>query len=121
MVAYICDFQKGGATVTAIALQDTPEAVVFWIAANEDVNEKVVHFLKNILGGLIGLDTATEEVRAKAEERTFGLAVEFGMARVKWYREALQEHLTRCLKALGNSHGSKLINLLCKYLDKTLR
>lgn len=41
-LAYICDFRKGGSTVTALALQRTNQGVVFWLAANETVKVKVI-------------------------------------------------------------------------------
>ncbi|KFY98090.1 hypothetical protein V500_01800, partial [Pseudogymnoascus sp. VKM F-4518 (FW-2643)] len=48
-LAYICDFKKGGSTVTALALQKTYQGVTFWIGANETVKPKVIEFLQKIL------------------------------------------------------------------------
>ena len=58
-LAYICDFKKGGATVTAIALEQRPAGVVFWVVANENVKGNVVKALEKILKGLVGLDGTT--------------------------------------------------------------
>src|ERR1700683_2896355 len=35
-LTYICNFKKGGTTITAIALKQWPAGVVFWVVANEN-------------------------------------------------------------------------------------
>jgi hypothetical protein len=123
-LAYICDFKKGGATVTAIALEHRPAGVVFWVVANENVKDKVVKTLKEILKGLAGLDGTTEDEKpATVEERTFRCAAELGMPRVKTYWQFMQEPLRKCLSALESEPESKqnkgkLIIPLCRYLDE---
>ena len=113
-LAYICDYQKGGATVTAIALEMRPAGVVFWVAANEDVEGKVVLSLEGILKNLAGLDgVVDEESTVTVEESTFRLAVELGMPRVKAYWQLLQGPLERCLKILeGEQSKGESISLV---------
>jgi len=118
-LAYICDFQKAGtgATVTAIALEMRPAGVVFWVAANEDVERKVVLSLEGILKNLAGLDgldgVVDEESTVTVEESTFRLAVELGMPRVKAYWQLLQGPLERCLKILeGEQSKGESISLI---------
>jgi len=53
-LANICDFKKRGTTVTAIALERRPAAVVFWVVSNVDVKDKVVKTLEEILKGWFG-------------------------------------------------------------------
>ena len=85
-LAYICDFQKGGATVTAVALEKRLANVVFWVMANEDVKLKVVLSLEGILKHLAGLDgVADEESIARVVESTFRWVVELGMPQMKAY------------------------------------
>ena len=43
-LAFICDYEKGGDTVTAIAVQHLPEHAVFWLAANTNHAVKVLKF-----------------------------------------------------------------------------
>jgi hypothetical protein len=91
-LAYICDFKTGGATVTVIALEQRPAGVVFWVVANENVKDKVVKALEEILKGLAGLDGTTgDEQAATVEESTFRCAAELGMPRVKTYWQFMQE------------------------------
>ena len=107
-LAYICDFKKGGATVTAIALEQRPAGVVFWVVANENVKDKVVKALKKILKGLAGLavdDTTGDEQAAAVEERTFRCAAELGMPRVKTYWQFMQDSLRKCLKVLESEQN----------------
>jgi hypothetical protein len=118
-LAYICDFKKGGATVTAIALEQRPAAVVFWVVSNENVKDKVVKTLEEILKGLAGLDGTTgEKQAATVEERTFRCAAELGMPRVKTYWQFMQESLRKCLGVLerepeSEQNKGELIISLC--------
>ena len=107
-LAYICDFKKGGATVTAIALEQRPPGVVFWIVANENINDNVVKALEKILKGLAGLDGATgDEQVAMVEEKTFRCAAELGMPRVESYWHSMQVSSRECLKVLAKEPESK--------------
>jgi len=107
-LAYICDFKKGGATVTAIALEQKPAGVVFWVVANENVKNKVVKALEEILKGLAGLDGTTgDEQAATVQERAFRCAAELGMPRVKTYWQFMQESLKKCLRVLEGEPESE--------------
>ena len=123
-LAYICDFEKGGATVTAIALEQRPTGVVFWVVANENVKEKVVKALGKILKGLVGLDgDTTRERAATVEKRTFRRAARLGMPRLKSYWKLMQEPLKRCLKILdrepeNEQDKGELTISLRRYLEK---
>ena len=98
-LAYVCDYEKGGTTVTAIALETRPSCVVFWVAANENVKDKVVPFLTKILKGLKGFANG-EESTATVEERIFRSAVKFGTPRIKAYWRMMQGPLEKCLECL---------------------
>ena len=119
-LAYICDFKKGGATVTAIALEQRPTGVVFWVVANENVEEKVVKVLREILKGLSGLDGGTtREQAAMVEERTFEHAAELGVPRLKFYWKLTQDSLKDCLRILESEQDKgELIIPLRRYPEK---
>ena len=103
-LAFVCDYEKGGATVTAIALQQTPAAVIFWIAANEDVKSKVKPFLETILSSLERLHSKpAESIIKEAEDKVFRCAVEFGKSRIKAYLRCMKEPLAKCRKILEKS------------------
>jgi hypothetical protein len=104
MLAYVCDYQKGGETVTAIALEQRLEGVVFWIATNEGVEEKVTRFLKELLQSLADLDGAV----AKASEKmTLKRIVEFGKKRLEAYWKIVQRLSKRCQEVLSRSGGDR--------------
>jgi hypothetical protein len=113
-LAYICDFDTGGATVTAIALEQRPAGVVFWVVANNNVKDKVVTTLEEILKGLAGLDGTTgDEQVAKVEERTFRCAAGLGMPRVKSYWRFMQKSLRNCQRVLESERNKgKLMTLM---------
>jgi hypothetical protein len=123
-LAYICNFKKGGATVTAVALEQRPAGVVFWVAANDILPDKVVPFLSDVLRDLASLDGATADHKRATETRIFASAVTFGKARMETYRKFMQEPLNRCVQALdefdGKQDKGKLTNPLGRYLDNTL-
>jgi hypothetical protein len=48
-MAYICAYQKKPGYVTAVALEDTPENIVVLLAANNDVDQQVIHFVEKVL------------------------------------------------------------------------
>jgi hypothetical protein len=80
-LAYICDFKKGGSTVTALALQKTYQGVTFWIAANETVKLKVIEFLQKILQLLKNVDSTSRET---AETQLLALVVPFNKERLDY-------------------------------------
>ena len=109
-LAFVCDYEKGGATVTAIALQQTPAAVIFWVAANEGVGSQVKPFLETILSSLEKLHSKpAESVIKEAEDKIFQCAVEFGKLRIKAYLKCMKERLDKCHKiiAMSNSHADQ--------------
>jgi hypothetical protein len=104
-LAFVCDYEKGGATVTAIALQQTPAAVILWVGANEDVKSKVKPFLEIILSSLETLRSKpAESVIKEAENGIFRRAVEFGKSRIKAYLRCMKEPLDKCRKILAKSN-----------------
>lgn len=102
-LAYICDFKKGGSTVTALALQKTYQGVTFWIAANETVKLKVIKFLQKILQLLKNVDSTSRET---AETQLLALVVPFNKERLDYYWSALKKDLPVCMKRLEDLEGS---------------
>lgn len=83
-LAYLCEYEKGGAQTTAIALQQTPQGVVYWFASNQVIGRKdTVHdFLHTTLRGLSSI--TTDHV-AQAETDLFARAVAFSAKKIKTY------------------------------------
>ena len=102
-LAYICDFKKGGSTVTALALQKTYQGVTFWIAANETVKLKVIEFLQQILQLLKNVDRTSRET---TETQLLALVVPFNKERLDYYWSALKKDLPICMERLDDLEGS---------------
>jgi hypothetical protein len=98
-LAYICDFKKGGSTVTALALQKTYQGVIFWLAANETVKFKVVAFFRQVLHLVKKVEAGAS---SKATERQLlALIVPFNKERLDYYWSALLKYLPVCIERLG--------------------
>jgi hypothetical protein len=97
-LAYICDFKKGGSTVTALALQKTNQGVVFWLAANETVKSKVVAFLSQVLRLLKQVEGSAS--RKATETKLLALIVPFNKERLDYYWSALLKYLPLCIERL---------------------
>ncbi|KAF1978218.1 hypothetical protein BU23DRAFT_379484, partial [Bimuria novae-zelandiae CBS 107.79] len=48
-LAYMCDCEKGGDTVTAIGLESKPHGHIFWVASNTNPFIKTIPFLVSLL------------------------------------------------------------------------
>lgn len=102
-LAYICDFKKGGSTVTALALQKTYQGVTFWVAANETIKPKVIEFLQQILLLLKNVDSIPRE---DIETQLQALVVLFNRERLDYYWSALERDLPLCMERLEDLEGS---------------
>lgn len=107
--AYICDFRKGGSTVTALALQRTNQGVVFWLAANETVKVEVIIFLRNVLEHLKKVELGAS--RKTTETQLLAFIVPFNNERIDYYWKALSRVLSLCIERLEALEGftSKLV------------
>lgn len=116
-LAYICDFKKGGSTVTALALQKTYQGIVFRIAANETVRPRVIEFLRKVLHLLKKIEA--EASRKGTQAQLLALIVPFNQERLDYYWSALSKEIPLCIKRLqdlGVSTG-KLVPNSAEILD----
>ncbi|KAI9649395.1 hypothetical protein NHQ30_001971 [Ciborinia camelliae] len=91
-LAYLCDYEKGGDSTTAIALQqlDTGE-IVYHVAWNKDSkSSRSVEFLEGVLGllGSMG-NMATEGEKEDTRERIFELSIKHTDKRILFYASSL--------------------------------
>lgn len=103
-LAYICDFKRGGSTVTALALQQTPQGVTFWLAANDTVKQRVMYFLQEILTVLKNMkDGVTKE---SIEAQLLNRIISFNKERLDYYWSALEDQMNLCTERLNVLEGS---------------
>jgi hypothetical protein len=92
-LAFLCDYKKGGDSCTAIALGETPQHYVFWVAANKCPEKRIVPFLIRLLKIL-------EEAHGRRDGRLltediFRISLTFARKRIKTYANSLLSDLKR--------------------------
>jgi hypothetical protein len=96
--AYLCDIKKGGATVTATALQKLPNGNILWLAMNEDIGVDLKKYADDILRRL---STAKPENKSDIQEQIFRVAVETCRPRIEFYKAEIRNLATKCRMELG--------------------
>jgi hypothetical protein len=93
-IAYICAYNKGPGFVTAAALEKTPQGIVVWLAANSNVEQRVVAFLENILESVrrVADQDNVEELNQAAllaTQTILSMIVDFQRPRLEIYRKQI--------------------------------
>lgn len=91
--AYLCDIKKGGATVTATALEKRPLSNFLWLAANERIGEDVRKYAETILSLLQHVNPDTQQA---AQDDIFKLAIDQCKNRIELYKSEMQKYAKRC-------------------------
>lgn len=108
-LAYLCDYETGGDSTTAIALQHTHQGIVYWVASNSrpacgpDTKDKTERFLQDILQDLEVLEGCTQEVREQIEAKLFEKCVAFSATRIATYIKSLKSTINSVLGLLKDS------------------
>ena len=97
-LSYVCDFEKGGDTMTAIYVASAP--LTYYIACNKTPGKKVTDFIRSLLARLASIYRQNFQQRTDEESDILGDCVGFGEKRLKTYWKLLQEPLTKCRDAL---------------------
>ena len=113
-LAYICDFMKGGSTVTALALQRTPQGVIFWISANSTVKEKTEVFLRKILQLLKKVEIKRASTKS-TEAQLLARIIPFNERRLNFYWSALKKDLPVCVERLTDLEASFVTGMSARF------
>lgn len=98
-LAYVCDYDKGGDTVTAIGLEATPQGYVFWVAANTCPVKKVIPFLRSLLLDLKGIAANSSELETHISDLA-KTCIEFARLRIKKYLQLIRKLIRECSASL---------------------
>lgn len=101
-LVYMCDYDKGGDTVTAIGLEFKPQGHIFWVASNKCPETKIVPFLKSLLIRIRQVAAASIPVPEQVEELA-AKCINFATPRIKKYKSLLRPLLRRCQHHLTES------------------
>lgn len=92
-LCWLCDYKRGGQTVTSIATEQTARASIFWIASNgNDIDQPATH-LDLILTHLGRLREASESEAYEIAYRIYTESITFSRLRVHDYCQKLK----RCI------------------------
>jgi hypothetical protein len=100
-LAYMCDYDKGGETVTALGWEFTPEKYIFWVGSNAGAKTKTIDFLVSLLTKIMHTSTTSSLVEIKAEVASF--CIGFATMRLRKYRSHLRPLLRRCISHLAEA------------------
>lgn len=94
-LSYICDFDKGGQSTTAIGLEETNACYNFWVAANAE-GAKIVNFLKQALCFLRDARSDQSHTRTTDTERFVRDCAGFAARRIKKEASCLLRAIGQC-------------------------
>ncbi|KAF2118104.1 hypothetical protein BDV96DRAFT_620140, partial [Lophiotrema nucula] len=100
-LAYMCDYDKGGDTVTAIGLESTPQGHIFWVASNKCPKTKIVPFLESLLIRMRQVSAAADISVPDQVEGLAAKCINFATPRIKKYKSHLSPLLRRCVSHLA--------------------
>ena len=108
-LAYICDFQKGGASCTAIGLEDAETCYRFWVACNR-ADDQVLGFLSVALSHL--KDFSDENSKNAEVDKTKSLifvnfCLRFAEPRIKSEVQLLYKAIKECSSVSANDKSQK--------------
>lgn len=101
-LAWLCDNKHGGEAVSAVAAQDLPEGVKFWLVSKYEASYRHLQWVLSELS--TARDSNDEEVQVKLQ-RIAERSIAFSRDKVKRYKKGLKLALTKA-KATQPDQGS---------------
>ncbi len=110
-IAYICACEKDPDHVTATALEQTPQGITVWLAANGDIEEKVIPFLEDVLFDLhyVAEQNSASERQNAGRQILDGLitrVIAFNESRIQVYYRKARRYVSQCLVVMGEIQES---------------
>lgn len=93
-LAFLCDYNKGGDTTTAFAVESREDCYVFWVASNEGAKNKVTRFLGDILERVRNATGLPDQ--RDAIEKALVVTTQFANARIKKEARMLRNMAVQC-------------------------
>jgi hypothetical protein len=100
-LAYVCDSEKGGDTITAIGVAASP--LRYFVAGNKSPGQKVKEFLDGILGLLGRAFGLGRQEGQLMEDRLLEVCVDFSEKRIRTYWRFLRDDLRECGRKLDTT------------------
>ena len=107
-LSYICDSEKGGDTITAIAAAMPP--LTYYVACNKTPKANVISFLRSTLKQLGSVYGPDGRLCLEVENKVLEDCVTFSQKRIKTYWKFLKCSLKKCR---DSSQGSAMLSREC--------
>ena len=124
-LAYVCDYIKGGDTVTAVALEAQPSGTIFWVASNNSPSRLTLLFLQGVLKTLQSIALSPPgDSRSIIEDEIAQRCITFNLKRLYQYHKLMERPLRECLanlRGLNELEGKRFIDLLLDILWSVLQ
>ena len=98
-LAFLCDYDTGGDSVTAISIQHTPQRRIFWIAANICPSKKIAPFVQDRLS-LLKYVAESRVAVDEAMGQFLAACIDHAKPRIKAYFHFLTRLLEACRENL---------------------
>ncbi|KAF3147476.1 hypothetical protein TWF594_002695 [Orbilia oligospora] len=121
-LAYVCDYETGGGTVTAIAVEDGPQ-LKYWVATNTDKSSKILPYISSILASLETVFEAPEEHILAVQAQITDRVIQFCSNRLRLYKSRLRFAALGCIKKLQSelTEDAKAVEVwLTSICDQTI-
>ncbi|RYP78332.1 hypothetical protein DL769_003210 [Monosporascus sp. CRB-8-3] len=122
-LAYLCDYDKGGPTTSAIGIEDGPDQFIFWVASNANgSSSKILIFLRNTLVEAKTVIRLDGDRRLVLEDNFTQRCIEFAERRVKkeakMLCKAIDEAAEKYLDLERNSNDIHLWKWLRQFRER---
>lgn len=101
-LALLCDYDKGGPTVTAIAIQKMLQNLVYWVASNGGTTNRIAKFLREVLDMLSEMHDMNTEI----SEKLLHKSINFNARTIKKYSSSLRSAAAKCILYVSRQRSS---------------
>jgi hypothetical protein len=107
-LCYVCDYEKGGDTTTALALAERPDIYTFWVATNVGASPKILPFLEDVLQNLRTTSCFAPDEKGFTPPHIEKKCLEFARSRIKKEISLLKVAAKKCslmLRRFSSQYG----------------
>jgi hypothetical protein len=102
-ISWLCDYKKGGTTVSSIAVQATIQGPTYWLAANSNPSAMAKPHLEWVLGELTNLHNLSPDQLQIVEDEIVARSIAFSSEKIKTYGRLLCKSIKFVLEHLVTS------------------
>jgi hypothetical protein len=100
-ISWLCDYKRGGRTVSSVAVQATAPGPTYWLAANSNPVPKALPHLEWLLRELANLQALLPDQLQMVEDEIVTRCISFSAAKVKFYGRQLDKSIKCVIEQSG--------------------